>query len=98
MAEAKNWHIVSYDVSDEKCLRKTRKVLSALGQPVQYSVFRVRGTKREIERLRFELLQVMDTDDRLMIVRLCNACAEHVVVRGKKSSPFSNETPEAKIL
>lgn len=48
MPEPRPWHLVVYDVSEHK-------VLSAWGKPVQYSVFRVRGTGRELAHLRFEL-------------------------------------------
>ena len=98
MPEPKHWHLAFYDVFDEVRLRQVRKVLSAWGYPVQFSVFRVRGTKREIERLRFELTRVMAVDDRLMIVRMCTNCAEAVTIRGKELSPFTVDPPPFKIL
>lgn len=98
MPEAKHWHLVLYDVFDDGRLRRVHKVLSAWGHPLQYSVFRVRVTQRELERLRFELTEVTSPDDRLMMVRLCNSCAGMVSVRGKELSPFSVDPPPFKIF
>ena len=98
MPEAKNWYLLFYDIFDDTRLRQVHKVLSAWGHAVQYSVFRVRGTAREVERLRFELTEVMVSDDRLMVVRLCPHCAKTVSVRGKELSPFCVDQPPFRIL
>ena len=98
MAEAKNWYLLFYDVFDDARLRATHKVLSAWGHPVQFSVFRVRATNRELERLRFELAEVLDPADRLMVVRLCPHCSKTVSVRGKELSPFTIDPPPFRIL
>ena len=83
MAEPRHWHLVVYDVSDPKMLRSVHKTLKAWGKPVQYSVFRVRGTGRELERLRFELSLMIAATDQLMVIRLCPGCAGRVTVQGQ---------------
>jgi CRISPR-associated protein Cas2 len=98
MAEERHWHLVTYDVRDEGRLRKVRKVCRAWGQPVQLSIFRVRGTDRELARLQFELSRVLTSDDRLLVARLCPGCASRVVVKGEPLEPFDLETPTCKIL
>lgn len=98
MGEPRHWHLVMYDVSDPKRLRRTHKKLTAWGKPVQYSVFRVRGTGREIERLRCELARILEEQDRLVVVRLCDACAGGVDVRGRELAPFELELPPTKIV
>ena len=93
MPEPRHWYLVMYDVSDPKALRRVQKTLSAWGKPVQYSVFRVRGTEREIERLRFELAKLVSAEDRLLTARLCAGCAQRVSVQGRDLAPFDLEIP-----
>jgi CRISPR-associated protein Cas2 len=87
-----------YDVSNDKALKKVHKLLTGWGSPVQYSVFRVRCTVRELERLRWELTKLVDNEDRLMIVRLCQSCASRVTVQGAQLDPFPSEQPPFRIL
>lgn len=82
-----------YDVTEPKRLRSTHKVLTEWGKPVQYSVFRVRCTKRELERLRYELSQILTSEDRLMVVRLCDSCASRVSVHGEALTSFDLDSP-----
>lgn len=98
MAESRHWHLVMYDVSDPKALRRVHKKLCGWGKPVQYSVFRVRATARELERMRCELARILDPDDRLLIARLCDDCASRVTVRGKDLVPFELDLPPFKIV
>ncbi|KYF63308.1 MULTISPECIES: CRISPR-associated endonuclease Cas2 [Sorangium] len=98
MPEPRHWHLVVYDVSEPKALRKVHKVLSAWGKPVQYSVFRVRGTARELARLRFELTGLIASEDRLMFIRLCPDCATRVTVQGKDLAPLDLEPPPFRIV
>jgi CRISPR-associated protein Cas2 len=83
MPEPRHWHIISYDVRDPKRLRKVYKILCAWGESLQFSVFRVRGTARELARLRFELARVVTPDDSLLVSRLCPGCASRLQVVGR---------------
>lgn len=98
MAEPRHWYLVMYDVSNDRSLKKVHKLLMGWGSPVQYSVFRVRCTARESERLRWELTRLVDSGDRLMFVRLCQGCASRVTVQGSKLDPFPTELPPFRIL
>lgn len=98
MGEPRHWHLVMYDVSEPKALKRVHKKLSAWGKPVQYSVFRVRATARELERLRCELARIMHAQDRLLIARLCDDCAERVTVRGRDLAPFELDLPPFKVV
>lgn len=93
MAEPRHWHLVVYDVSEPKALRKVHKLLKAWGKPVQLSVFRVRGTGRELERLRYELSLLIAATDRLMVIRLCPGCAGRVTVQGQDLTPGLDPDP-----
>ena len=46
---------------------------------MQYSVFRVRMNKIQIEKLRWELENILADEDDLMIIRLCSNCAKRVI-------------------
>ena len=61
----KKWFLISYDVRNEKRLRKVAKILEGNGQRIQYSVFRTHLSERGLERLRWELEKVMDLEDGL---------------------------------
>ncbi len=98
MGEPRHWHLVMYDVSNPKALRRVHKKLCAWGKAVQYSVFRVRASARELERLRCELARILAPDDRLLVARLCDDCAERVTVRGKDLVPFELDLPPFKIV
>jgi CRISPR-associated protein Cas2 len=74
----KRWRLVAYDVRDEKRLRRVARVLEGYGLRVQYSIFRCYLTDRDVERLRWELAQVMDREDGLLIVSLCPHCLQQL--------------------
>lgn len=98
MPEPRHWHLVMYDISDDEVRRDVHGLLSAWGHRVQYSVFRVRGTEREVERLRFELAKVIASTDRLMLVRLCEGCAQRVQVSGETLERWDLESPDCFIF
>ena len=98
MPEPRHWYLLLYDVADDKRLKRTHKALRAWGQPVQLSVFRVRVTVRQLERLRFELARILSDDDRLMVARLCDGCASRVTVQGPELSSFDINPPPFLIL
>lgn len=81
MGEVRQWYLVSYDVRESRRLRRVHKWLRGYGEPIQYSVFRVRGTSTTIERLRWELEELMDGTDALIIIPLCSNCAANVRTR-----------------
>ncbi|WP_428261143.1 CRISPR-associated endonuclease Cas2 [Haliangium sp.] len=93
MPEPRHWYLFMYDVTEPKRLRAAHKILTQWGKPVQYSVFRTRCTARELERLRFELAEVLTQDDRLMVVRLCDNCAARVSLSGEPLASFELDTP-----
>ena len=82
-----------YDISEPAALRKTHKLLCAWGIPVQYSVFRVRGSRRQINQLHHELLRFVSSDDRLLIIRVCDACVRTAIVEGRDLASFDLEPP-----
>lgn len=82
---AKAWHIISYDVRDDKRLRRVAQLLEGYGERLQYSVFRCRLSEREVERLRWELAKVMDKEDDLLLLGLCDACVARGIRHSRRS-------------
>jgi len=70
--------LITYDVRDPKRLRHVAKTLEAFGTRVQYSVFRCRLDSLTLERLHWELNQLLADEDDLLVIPLCGQCASHV--------------------
>ncbi len=79
MAE-RRWHLVSYDIRDPKRLRQVAKKLEGYGDRVQYSVFRCRLDRTALEKLHWELAQILAEDDDLLVIPLCPDCAGRIPV------------------
>lgn len=79
MAEDKHWHLICYDIRDPKRWRRAYKILKGCGERLQYSIFRVQLNRTRIEALRWELSKVLESDDDLIIIRLCPGCAQRIV-------------------
>ncbi len=78
MAKSKQWYLIAYDIRDPVRLRRTAKHLLGYGSRVQYSLFRCQLSKRQIERLRWELNKILHEEDDLLIVGLCSRCTTNV--------------------
>ena len=74
----KDWHLIAYDVRDPKRLRKVAKILEGYGSRIQYSIFRVRVDRQTLEKLHWELNQVMEAVDDLLVMPICKSCASKV--------------------
>jgi CRISPR-associated protein Cas2 len=92
MAEAKNWYVICYDIIEPKRWRLVYKKLHGYGRRLQYSIFRCRLTIRQIERLRWELEEILTQEDRLLIIRLCDGCEQRVAVHNRPESWQADET------
>jgi len=70
MNDAK-WWLVCYDVHDPSRLRRCASVMEGSGQRMQHSVFRCWMTPAQMHRLRWELTQVLEPDDEVLLIPLC---------------------------
>lgn len=77
MSEA-HWHLLSYDVRDDKRRRKVQRHLEGYGERVQYSVYRVHTTPRNLIRLRWELARLLAKIDDLLVIPLPDAVARRI--------------------
>ena len=84
MAEGRSWYLVCYDIRDAKRWRRCFRLLKGYGENLQYSVFRCRLTKRQLERLRWELEKELTPEDSLMIAGLCSTCTSKLIARNTK--------------
>lgn len=73
-----HWHLLSYDIRDDKRRRRVHRHLAGWGDRVQFSVFRVHCGPRHLIRLRWELARLMDTDDSLLVVPIPDAVARRI--------------------
>jgi CRISPR-associated protein Cas2 len=78
MAEIQHWYLICYDIRCPKRWRKAYKLLNGYGDRVQYSIFRCRLSQRDREKLRWELEQILTTEDSLLLAGLCHRCEERV--------------------
>jgi CRISPR-associated protein Cas2 len=78
----KRWYLVSYDIRDSKRWRNAYKQLQGRGERIHYSLFRCRLNRTEMERLRWELEELLEDEDDLMFVHLCPKCSGRVHERG----------------
>lgn len=64
-------YIVSYDIRDDKRLRRVSKIMKEFGVRLHYSVFRCDIARIDITRLKSRLLEVINQEqDRIMIMDL----------------------------
>jgi CRISPR-associated protein Cas2 len=88
------WWLVCYDVHDPKRLRKCARHMEGYGERVQYSVFRCWMGKREVERLRWELTELLAPDDEVMLIPLCPSCVGGIVgIHGSDRPPEWTSQP-----
>jgi len=86
MAENKQWFIVCYDITEPRRWRMVYKKLCGYGRRLQYSIFRCRLTVRQAEKLRWELEKMLTSEDKLLILSLCDGCERRVKARNRPES------------
>jgi CRISPR-associated protein Cas2 len=84
MPEDKLWYLVCYDIRDPKRLRRCFKLLKGYGSSLQYSIFRCHLSRRQLERMRWEIEQELAPEDSLMIAGLCSGCASRMIARNTR--------------
>ncbi len=92
----KNWYLVAYDIRDEKRLKRIANIMEGYGRRIQYSVFRCYLSKRDLERLHWELARYLSKEDSLMTIEICRACVKRIRARGEHEWP--EDLPNVAIL
>ena len=85
------WWLVCYDVHDPDRLRKAARYLEGYGERMQYSVFRCWLTPGKMQCLRWELTELLDPGDEVMLIPLCPRCVAGI--QGTHSAAKPPEWP-----
>ena len=80
---ARGFYLVSYDISDDRVRARLAHLLEGYGQRVQYSVFELWLTERELDRLQARLTDAVEAEGTVRLYALCAACRERVQVFGQ---------------
>jgi len=87
MTDAK-WWLICYDIHDPVRLRKAAKILEGTGDRMQFSVFRCWLNPAAMHRLRWELTQVLEPEDDVLLIPLCSRC-----VKGMETTHTARNIP-----
>lgn len=90
-----HWWLVCYDVRDPDRLRKAAKHLEGYGERMQYSVFRCWLTRLEMERLRWELTEILSPEDDVLLIPLCGTCVSGIC--GTHAAAHETSWPSAPV-
>jgi CRISPR-associated protein Cas2 len=92
-ADAK-WNVVCYDVRDAKRLRRVAKHLEGRGERMQSSVFRFWLGPAQLQKLRWELTEMLDVEDDVLFIPLCSRCVAGLeVTHAASKRPDWPESP-----
>lgn len=78
MAAGAKWYLVCYDIREPKRLRRAAKKIEGYGHRLQYSVFRCWLSPTQLQSLRWELTQQLETEDDVLFIPLCENCVRHL--------------------
>ncbi len=85
-------YLISYDISDEKRLRKMAKLLEDYGYRVQKSVFECFLTESMYEELKRKIkLLIKENEDRVRIYQICRHCRKRAEISGFAEVPEEEE-------
>jgi CRISPR-associated protein Cas2 len=72
------WHLLSYDIRDDRRRRRAHRHLLGWGERVQFSVFRIHASPRQLLRLRWELTRIFTDEDSLLVIPISDAMARQI--------------------
>lgn len=75
---SKQWYLISYDIRDPKRLRRAAKAILGRGERVQYSVYRCRVTKVQLEKMLWQMGKFLEEEDSLLVIGLCSNCVRKI--------------------
>ena len=85
--------IIAYDVADDRRRYRICKALERYGMRIQYSVFELSMTRKELYKLVDHLNGLIDnTVDRLLVLQLCGGCHAAVGRYGNMTSYEPEQT------
>jgi CRISPR-associated protein Cas2 len=88
--------IIAYDVSDDRRRYHLCKALERYGMRIQYSVFELFLTDKELQKLVDQLNNLIDNAaDRLLVLQLCGGCHANA---GRYGNTMSYEPEQTLII
>jgi len=76
--------LVTYDISDDKRLRKVAQTCEDFGYRKQYSVFLIRVSATDLVRLRSRLYDIISlVEDQVLFIPLCAKCVAQIEAIGR---------------
>lgn len=88
----KHFYIVSYDISDQKRLKRVHDFLKDFGEWKQRSVFECWLDEKEYLKMKTGLKEIIKPkEDRIRIYRLCSACRKKTFSYGWGELPQDYE-------
>ncbi len=97
MSGRRDWYLICYDIREPARWRKAYKILLGYGQRIQYSIFRARLSKPKMEKLRWELTQVLADEDSILFAGLCNNCVERIPLLNRPEE-WSSDDPKFAVM
>lgn len=85
-----SFYLLTYDIADPRRLVRVAKLMEAIGERVQDSVFEAYLSQAELEKLLRKAAQMMEMEaDSLRVYSLCQACRAKIrcVGIGKSTAP-----------
>ncbi len=85
MGSRTSYMVISYDISDPKRLNKIAKIMKNYATRVLYSVFEGELNWSQEQRMRREVVQVLDVEeDSVRYYHLCRRCKDRILTNGIK--------------
>lgn len=97
MAGRREWYMICYDIREPARWRKAYKLLLGYGQRIQYSIFRCRLTKSDMEKLRWQLTDILADEDSILFIGLCNHCIDRIPLINRPEE-WSSDDPKYAIM
>jgi CRISPR-associated protein Cas2 len=94
---SKKFHLVVYDISNDRRRTKLHNLLLDYGTPVQYSVFECTLEPEQAEKMRKAIMKrIRPKKDRVRIYTLCKSCVSQISVTSGKE--VTGEPPSALVV
>ena len=88
------FHVISYDIPDDRRRNQLAKILKGFGTRVQYSVFEAHLTRSQFEQMQHAVASVIDpAKDSVRYYTLCGACVGRIEVPA-----VGDVTPDPEII
>ena len=75
-------YLVSYDIKNDKKRTKVSKLLKLSGVRLQFSVFKCKFNKKELNETKQKINEIITNNDSVMFFNLCEICESKTIQLG----------------